>query len=118
MSRDDAEWLVELEGSARRILEILGDRDVAAMIATPFLLEAILHHLAVLGEAAGKVSNDVRRGMPELPWREMRDTRNFVVHAYFRIDPEVIWRTCRQDVPALVQAIDRLRRDGRWSDAS
>lgn len=117
MSRDDADWLVELEGAASRIERILEGRTRADLTSTPFMLEAILHHLAVLGEAASRVGESTRQDLPELPWREMRNTRNFVVHAYFKIDPDVIWRTCRDDVPMVLSIVRRIRAAGRWPDA-
>ena len=114
MSRDDLDWLIELEDAAARIEQILTGRARSDLTDTPFMLEAILHHLAVLGEAAARVGEVTRSELPELPWREMRDTRNFVVHAYFKIDPDVIWRTCREDVPTVLATVRRLRASGRW----
>jgi uncharacterized protein with HEPN domain len=44
----------------------------------------------------------------------MGDMRNFVVHAYHRVDPAVIWRTAKEEVPRLVTTIDALTSSARW----
>ena len=45
---------------------------------------------------------------PELPWDDMRDMRNVVIHAYFAVDLQVVWRTVQEDLPKLKQQIDQL----------
>ena len=45
---------------------------------------------------------------PELPWDDMRDMRNVVIHAYFAVDLQVVWRTVQEDLPNLKQQIDQL----------
>lgn len=45
----------------------------------------VLWELAVIGEAANRVSPELRRAHPEVPWRRIVDQRNFLVHSYDRI---------------------------------
>jgi uncharacterized protein with HEPN domain len=43
---------------------------------------------------------------PELPWIEMRGMRNKMIHEYFDVDWDIVWRTVRDDLPALRQQIE------------
>lgn len=61
----------------------------------------VVHHLEIIGEAAGNVSEDLRRNHPEVPWTLMAAQRNQLVHAYFRIDSEEVWRTMDRELPRL-----------------
>jgi hypothetical protein len=45
---------------------------------------------------------------PELPWADMRDMRNAVIHAYFNVDLKTVWRTVQEDLPKLKQHVDHL----------
>jgi uncharacterized protein with HEPN domain len=45
----------------------------------------------VLGEAAGKLPAELRALHPELPWAEMIAVRNRVAHAYFHVDPSILY---------------------------
>jgi hypothetical protein len=38
----------------------------------------------------------------------MRDMRNTVIHAYFAVDFEIVWRTVQEDLPKLKEQVDHL----------
>lgn len=54
-----------------------------------------------MGEAARHIPANVRRSYPEIPWQDIVDMRNKLVHEYFGIDLEVLWRTVQEDLPPL-----------------
>lgn len=62
---------------------------------------AILHRLALLGEACRGVSLKVRESHPEVPWPQIIAFRNVVVHEYFGIDLELVWANIAVDIPTL-----------------
>jgi len=64
--------------------------------------------IAVIGEAANKISGEFRDSHPGLPWREMVAMRNILVHDYARIDLDVVWGVITHSAPALIQAIGPL----------
>jgi uncharacterized protein with HEPN domain len=45
---------------------------------------------------------------PEIPWRDMRDMRNFVVHEYFGISDKIIWDTVQNNLPPLINLLKPL----------
>jgi uncharacterized protein with HEPN domain len=55
----------------------------------------------VIGEAAARVSADLRSRHPEIPWPEIIAFRNILVHAYFGIDWGVVWLAAAKQVPVL-----------------
>jgi uncharacterized protein with HEPN domain len=63
-----------------------------------------------LGDIATKLPDEVIKGTPEVPWREVRGMRIIAAHAYHRIDYEEVWVTLRDDVPRMDEAIKRWRR--------
>ena len=71
-------------------------------------IDAVVRNITVIGEAAGNTPPAVAERHDEIPWREMRDFRNVVVHAYFCVDLKVLWDTVRVDLPPLVDPLRRL----------
>ena len=71
-------------------------------------IDAVVRNITVIGEAAGNVPSPVAEQHGEIPWRQMRDFRNVVVHAYFGVDLKVLWDTVRVDLPPLVDPLRRL----------
>ena len=57
-----------------------------------------------IGELAALLSDDVKAQSPTIPWRIIKDTRNFYVHAYGSIDVLSVWNTLLHDIPALQTA--------------
>ena len=54
-----------------------------------------------IGELAGLVSDETKELNKSVPWRVIKDTRNFYVHAYGAIDLEAVWETITKDIPGL-----------------
>ncbi len=61
-----------------------------------------------IGELAGQLSEGVRKASSSIPWRIIKDTRNFYVHAYGAIDVPSVWDTLNRDIPALKAACENL----------
>ena len=69
---------------------------------------AIIRTLEVIGEAAGKVSQDFRDAHPEIPWKDLISMRNRLIHEYFQIDLDKVWDTVQKDIPSLIRLIEPL----------
>ena len=65
-----------------------------------------------VGELAGQLSEEVKRQSPAIPWRVIKDTRNFYVHAYGAIDLPSVWDTLNEDIPALRDGCEELIEKG------
>ena len=61
-----------------------------------------------LGELVSQLSDEVKRQNPAIPWRVIKDTRNFYVHAYGSIDIPSVWDTLNNDIPALRTACNDI----------
>src|ERR1017187_1668718 len=62
---------------------------------------AVLHRLALLGEACRGVSQELREAHPEIAWRQIIGFRNVVIHEYFGIDLELAWAIVAEHIEAL-----------------
>lgn len=71
-------------------------------------VDAVLHNLAVIGEAAARLPEEIADAYPDIPWDEMRGMRNIVVHEYHGVRLRTVWETIQNDLPALVPALHRV----------
>ncbi len=69
---------------------------------------AVVRALEVVGEAARHIPVDVRNAYPDVPWSKVVGMRDIVIHGYFGVDLEVIWKTVREDLPPLREAAGRM----------
>ena len=75
------------------------------------LILSLTKAVEMIGEAARHVSEPARGEMPAIPWTQIIAMRHRLVHAYFDIDPEVLWQTVRRDLPSLIAQLEPLLRD-------
>lgn len=68
----------------------------------------LVHHLLIIGEAASRLSEDFRRRHQDALWPNIIAMRNILVHEYFGIDHEIVWRTASSEVPSLVSKIKSI----------
>lgn len=61
-----------------------------------------------IGELAGELSDDAKALAADVPWRLIKDTRNFYVHAYGEIDLKSVWATLNDDLPRLKVACEKI----------
>jgi uncharacterized protein with HEPN domain len=61
----------------------------------------------IIGEAARAMTDAARDGWPTIDWTGLIGLRNVLVHAYHRIQPELLWRAATVDIPAVAGALSQ-----------
>jgi uncharacterized protein with HEPN domain len=101
--------------AAREALSFAENRSRSDLGHDRMLLHSIVRNVEILGEAAAKVSAEFRDSAPNIPWANLRATRNRLIHAYFDIDPDIVWDTTVRDLPPLIEALCDLLSERRES---
>jgi uncharacterized protein with HEPN domain len=102
------EWRLRIEDildAATRIGRYIEGKDLAAFVADALTLDAVSRCFGIIGEAATHVPSDITAAHPEIPWAEMRGLRNIVVHEYFGVTNETLWKTAREDLPTIIEPL-------------
>jgi uncharacterized protein with HEPN domain len=68
----------------------------------------IIHHLQIIGEASASMSEAFIIHYPEVPWQDIADFRNILVHEYFRVDTDIVWSIVERELPELKRNIERI----------
>jgi uncharacterized protein with HEPN domain len=69
---------------------------------------SIIRLLEIIGEAAGRVSSDMRQKYSFLPWDAVIGMRNRLIHAYFDVDLDIVWETVKRDIPSLISHLETI----------
>jgi uncharacterized protein with HEPN domain len=78
------------------------NRDVKTQLAVTRLFE-------IIGEAAKHIPSEIKRKFPEIQWKKMTAMRNMMIHEYFGINNEIIWKTVKEIFPGLKVQIEGVR---------
>lgn len=71
-------------------------------------IDAVIRNFTIIGEAARHIPDEIVQSHPEIPWREMADLRNIIVHEYSGVNEKIIWETIQTDLPGLLSSLRKI----------
>ncbi len=105
MSRDWQSYLADIRMACEKVIRFKAGMDREAFFADDRTYHAVIHCLLIVGEAAKRIPDDARRLTPDIEWRKIAGMRDWLAHAYFAINNEILWNAVDTKVPELLQAI-------------
>ncbi len=69
---------------------------------------AVLRGLEIIGEASKNLSNDLKRKHKKIPWREIAGMRDKLIHEYFGVNLELVWKTVKDELPQLKVQVSKI----------
>ena len=106
MSRDKDALLDILERID--LIQERGPRDEKTLTDDVVVQTATLRWLEIIGEAANRISAELKSEHPEVPWRGVIATRNVVAHGYDRVRLDIVWRVIEDDLRPLREQITAI----------
>jgi uncharacterized protein with HEPN domain len=91
------------------IAEFIAGIDYDAFEKSELLRSAVVQKLATIGGAASRVSVDLKAANPQVPWPQIVAFRNILIHAYFGIEWDLVWRAATHRCPVLREQIAAIR---------
>lgn len=71
-------------------------------------IDAVIRNLEVIGEAAKNIPNKNLAKYKDIPWKKIISMRNKIIHEYFGVDTEILWKTIKEDLPKLKNIIKNI----------
>jgi uncharacterized protein with HEPN domain len=71
-------------------------------------IDAVVRNFEIIGEAANKISQEIKEKYPSVEWRKISDFRNILAHEYFGIDYEIMWDIIKNKLPRLQKNIQNI----------
>ena len=102
---EDIIYLRHILEAIESIAEYLKDFDQEAFIKDKKTIDAVVRELEIIGKAANNLSEEFKNSHSDIPFRDMTDMRNMLLHEYFGVDAKIVWDTCKKDLPPLKEEI-------------
>ncbi len=106
--RSYLDYLRDILHAAEEALDFVQGMDFSNFSSDRKTNLAVVRTLEVIGEAARHIPLRIRRRHPQVSWQDMVGMRNKLIHQYYGVDMEVLWRTVQEDLPPLVVQIRRM----------
>ena len=105
MRRDDLIRLRHMLDAAREAVAFVKDCRREDLDNDRKLTLALVKDIEIIGEAAYQISEETRQKLKDIPWDDIVGMRHRLVHAYFDINLDILWKTVQENLPPLVQAL-------------
>jgi uncharacterized protein with HEPN domain len=77
-------------------------------------VDAVIRNFEIIGEATKHVPLAVRKEYPNVPWRDMAGMRDKLIHGYFGVQLDVVWKTIKERLPEVrplvVEALEKIKK--------
>jgi len=64
--------------------------------------------MEIIGEAAKRVSPELKKKHPQVPWSDITGMRNKLIHGYMVVDIKAVWATLERDIPMLKEQVKAI----------
>ena len=106
--RDYRDYLHDLLDASEKVAEFIRGMTQSQFLEDEKTQFAVVRGLEIIGEAAKKIPASVKAKYPQVPWREVAGMRDKLVHDYFGVNAEVVWRTAVEDLPRIATTLRDL----------
>jgi len=114
--RTDKEFILDMYEACRRIREYTKNTDFNKFSASEVIQDAVIRNIEILGEAVKNVSHKLQEKYPEVEWRIIARTRDKLIHFYFGIDIETVWKIITFDIPVLEEKLKNIIKKEGWEE--
>ena len=102
MTRDDLVKLRHMFDAAQEAVGFSQGRSRRELDTNRMLSLSLIRLLEVIGEAASGISSSFRLCHPDIAWKQISGMRNRLIHGYYDINLDIVWKTVTEDLPVLI----------------
>lgn len=108
MTRDYKLFLHDILESIEKILEFTKDMSFEEFVEDDKTASAVVRKLEIIGEASKNIPNQIIKRYKTVPWKEMAKTRDKLIHGYFVVDYEIVWKVVKERLPIIRPELEKV----------
>lgn len=108
VSGEDREYLIDILDAISKVDYYTVGLTWELFQSNDLIIDAVTRKLEIIGEATTRLSPEFREEYHTQPWSKMIGMRNRLIHGYGEVDNEIVWQTCRENLPDLKKLIESI----------
>jgi uncharacterized protein with HEPN domain len=106
--REFLDYVADIQEASQNISEFIAGMAWAEFAQDQKTIYAVVRPFEIIGEAAKKVPPSVRKRHAKVPWKQMTGMRDKLIHEYFGVNFQVLWKTVQEDIPPMQPLIAKV----------
>lgn len=99
--KDELVYVRHIVDAITAIEQFTDGHDYSSFAKNKMVQDAVIRELEIIGEASKRLSETFKRTLPDVPWKNIAGMRDKLIHDYFGVNLEAVWKTVHDDLPPL-----------------
>ncbi|MFC1595880.1 DUF86 domain-containing protein [Candidatus Margulisiibacteriota bacterium] len=109
--KNDVLYVRHILEAISKIDRYLNNISYTDLVEDDMRLDAVVRELEIIGEATAQLSVNFQQTYPEIPYKDIKGMRNFLIHEYFGVNTKIVWDTCKTDIFKLKDSLSSALKD-------
>ena len=101
-------FLQDIQNSVGKIFKYTKDINYEEFILNDMIKDAVERNFEIIGEAVKNLPDDFRNQYSHIPFKQIAGMRDKLIHDYFGVDYEIVWKTIQDKLPQFSNEITKL----------
>ena len=111
MKREFGDYILDIINAMNKGMDFIDSMKREEFIRDEKTVFAVIRAIEIIGEAVKYIPEDVKKEYPKIPWKEIAGMRDKLIHAYFGVNLVRVWKTVKEEIPALKPLFEKMRID-------
>lgn len=108
MQRKSNLFLEDILNSIKKIKKYVKDMSFNDFLKDEKSIDAVTRNFEIIGEAVSNLPIEFKNKYPQIPWRNIKDMRNSIIHQYWKVDLEIEWEIIQTKLSLLEKQIKEI----------
>ena len=111
MKREIVDYIEDIISAMDKAMDFVKNMSYEEFTRDDKTVYAVVRAIEIIGEAVKNIPGNVRKKYPEIPWKDMAGMRNKVIHEYFGVKLNIVWRTVKEEIPPLKPLFEKILKE-------
>lgn len=112
--RHDKFLICDMLVACKKILEHSQDISFESFLSDTWNIDAFVRNIEIIGEAACKISEELKTRYSHIQWKHICATRNRLIHGYFDIGFHILFDIIINEIPKLYHDLKDILKAEGW----